>query len=137
MVNVGNKIIHQRVAVAEGKIFLNPTTIELIKQKKIIKGEVLNTSKIAGIQASKFTSKLIPLCHPLILDYVELNFKIGKNKVTATSIVQCTGRTGVEIEALTAVSIALLTIYDMCKAVDKKMKITEIKLISKVKNIIK
>lgn len=137
MVDVGCKQIQQRVAIAQGKILLASTTIKLIRGNKIKKGGALNVAQVAGIQAAKVTSQLIPLCHPLILDHIEVKFEIRQDGVMATSKIQCQGRTGVEMEALTAVNIALLTIYDMCKAVDKSMRITDICLLSKVKNNVK
>jgi len=107
--------------------------ISIIKSDDNKKGDVLNVSKIAGIMAAKNTSNLIPLCHPIVLENIDLNFKIDttKNQIKVTATVECSGKTGVEMESLTAVSIALLTIYDMCKAVDKKMEIKKIFLLSK------
>lgn len=133
MVDVGNKLIQQRVAIAEGHIELNPETIQLIKENNIKKGDVLTVAEIAGIQAAKKTSELIPLCHPLQLTKVKIEAKLSDNGVKVTGEVQCNGQTGVEMEALTGVSVALLTIYDMCKAVDKGMVISKIHLIEKTK----
>ncbi|MGQ9846637.1 MAG: cyclic pyranopterin monophosphate synthase MoaC [Bacteroidales bacterium] len=133
MVDVGNKDIVHREAIAEGIIILQKNTLEMIKQFEIKKGDVLTVSQIAGIQAAKQTSSLIPLCHPLLLNHVEVKFEFLDNGIKAQSIVKCDGKTGVEMEALTAVSVALLTIYDMCKAVDKNMIISEIRLIQKTK----
>ena len=133
MVDVGNKDVVKRNAKATGFIRLAPETLSLIRENKIKKGDVLTVAEIAGIQAAKQTSVLIPLCHNLSLDSVHVNAVISEDGVTITSEANCTGKTGVEMEALTAVSVALLTVYDMCKAVDMKMQITEIRLIEKSK----
>lgn len=133
MVDIGGKEDQKRIAVAKGSIFLAAGTIKLIKDNQLKKGDVLSVSKIAGIQAAKRTSSLIPLCHPLMLTNVDINFKIGEDKIDIESKVECVGKTGVEMEALTAVSVTALTIYDMCKAVDKKMLIGEIVLWEKQK----
>ena len=133
MVDVGNKAIQKRIAEAEGKILLNKETLRLIEEDSLKKGDVLTVAKIAGIQAAKQTANLIPLCHNLLLNKVDVDLTIVDDGVHARSIVKCTGQTGVEMEALTAVSIALLTVYDMCKAVDKTMVISEIKLLNKTK----
>jgi len=133
MVDVGNKIPQKRFAIATGSIFIAQETLSLIKENQIKKGDVLTVAQIAGIQAAKQTSLLIPLCHPITLDKIDVKLDITEQGLTAQSEVQCIGRTGVEMEAITAVSIALITVYDMCKAVDKNMKIGEIKLLEKVK----
>jgi len=133
MVDVGEKPDVKRTAVAKGSILLAKETIELIKDNQIKKGDVLSVAKIAGIQAAKKTSDLIPLCHPLLLTNIDVSFEIKTEKIEVESKVECIGKTGVEMEALTAVSVAALTIYDMCKAVDKNMKIGEIKLWQKLK----
>lgn len=133
MVDVGSKKPQQRRAVAKGTISLSAEALNLVRQNQIKKGDVLTVAKIAGIQAAKQTSLLIPLCHPLIIDNVDVKMNITAQGITAQSEVRCIGRTGVEMEALTAVSVALLTVYDMCKAVDKNMQISEIKLLEKVK----
>ena len=133
MVDVGNKNTQRRRAVASGTIFLSSNTLELLRENQIKKGDVLTVAQIAGIQAAKQTSSLIPLCHPLVIDKIDVKMEITAKGVTAQSEVRCIGRTGVEMEALTAVSVALLTVYDMCKAVDKNMLIGEIKLLEKVK----
>jgi len=137
MVNVGNKEIVHREAIAEGVIELQKNTLEMIKQFEIKKGDVLTVAQIAGIQAAKQTSALIPLCHPLLLNHIEVKFEILENGIKAQSNVKCDGKTGVEMEALTAVSVALLTIYDMCKAVDKTMIIKDIHLVEKKKKPVK
>ena len=133
IVNVAAKEITQRTAVAYGVIKVSSDVIFVIKSDANKKGDVINVSKIAGIMAAKNTSTLIPLCHPITLENIDLNFKIDgkKNQIEVTATVECSGKTGVEMESLTAVSVSLLTIYDMCKAVDKKMEIKEIYLLSK------
>lgn len=133
MVDVGSKKIQKRRARAMGTIFLAKGTLDLIKENQIKKGDVLSVAQIAGIQAAKQTASLIPLCHPLTLDKIDVKMQITSEGVSAQSEVRCIGRTGVEMEALTAVSVSLLTVYDMCKAVDKNMHIGEIKLLVKVK----
>ena len=121
------------MAKASGKIFLQPKTLELIKSNSIEKGDIFSVARIAGIQAAKDTFSIIPLCHQLQLTKISVDFSTESDGISAYSLVKCTGKTGVEMEALTAVNIALLTIYDMCKAVDKKMVIGEIKLLEKTK----
>jgi len=133
MVDVGDKQVQLRVAKASGQILLSPETIKLISQNLLKKGDVLTVSEIAGIQAAKRTWELIPLCHNIVLNKILVKAILTESGVTIHSEVRCTGITGVEMEALTAVSVALLTIYDMCKAVDKTMVIGEIKLIEKTK----
>ena len=135
MVDVTAKRVVLREAVARGEIRLQRATLALIQSDKIAKGNVLATARIAGIQAAKKTGQLIPLCHPLPLTHCEVSFTIPKSRdrIIITASAKIAAQTGVEMEALTAVSIAALTIYDMCKAVDKKMRITEIKLLSKTK----
>lgn len=134
MVDVGNKIPQQRIAIAEGHIYLQKETINLIKENSIKKGDVLTIAEIAGIQAAKKTSDLIPLCHPLLLNKVKVNAQLDETGVKVLCEARCIGQTGVEMEALTGVSVALLTIYDMCKAVDKEMNIDYTKLLSKTKS---
>ena len=133
MVDVGEKPDMKRMAIAKGSISLAPETIQKVKDNQMKKGDVLAVAKIAGIQAAKKTSDLIPLCHPLLLTSIDLNFEIKENQIDIEAQVECTGKTGVEMEALTAVSVAALTIYDMCKAVDKNMSIGEINLCQKSK----
>ena len=133
MVDVGQKTPQNRIAPAAGQIALSPKTIELIKQNQIKKGDVLTVAQIAGIASAKQTPHLIPLCHPLLLEKIDVQLTIEEDFVKAVATVHCTGKTGVEMEALTAVSVALLTVYDMCKAVDKNMKISKIELLEKVK----
>jgi cyclic pyranopterin phosphate synthase len=133
MVDVGDKAHTKRIAVASGRISMQASTLDLIKQGDAKKGDVLGIARIAAIQGSKKTADLIPLCHPIPLTKVGVIFEIedGTNSVICTVTTQTTGQTGVEMEALTAVNVALLTIYDMCKAVDRGMTITDIGLIEK------
>ncbi len=133
MVDVGDKPIQKRIAKAEGFIRLQPETVRLIKENQMKKGDVLTVAEIAGVQGAKQTSALVPLCHNLLLTKVKVVAEIAEEGVKVTSEVHCTGQTGVEMEALTGVNIALLTIYDMCKAVDNTMEMSDIKLISKTK----
>jgi len=133
MVNVSDKPDQKRIAIAEGLISLTEETIQLVKDNKLKKGDVIAVAHIAGIQAAKKTSELIPLCHPLSLHNIEISEEILKNGIKITSQIETIGKTGVEMEALTAVSASLLAIYDMCKSVDKNMIIEKIKLIEKRK----
>jgi len=133
MVDVGHKPDQERVAKAAGKISLNAQTVKLIQENNMKKGDVLTVAEIAGIQAAKRTSDLIPLCHPLQINKIEVHATLTETGVTVESLVKCIGKTGVEMEALNAVSVALLTVYDMCKAVDKTMILSDIKLIEKTK----
>jgi cyclic pyranopterin phosphate synthase len=133
MVDVSEKILSERIAIAKGSVYMKPETLRLIKDKKISKGDVFNVARIAGIMAAKKTSDLIPLCHPLNITSINIEFETDdeKNKVDIKSIVKITGQTGVEMEALVATTVAALTIYDMCKAVDKEMVISDIMLLEK------
>jgi len=135
MVDVSSKPIVAREAVATGEIRLQPATIRLIQARGMPKGDVLASARLAGIMAAKKTGELIPLCHPLPISHCEVNLEIPptRDRVIITSTARINSRTGVEMEALTAVSVAALTLYDMCKAVDKKMRITGIRLLSKKK----
>lgn len=133
MVDVGHKPVQTRVAVAEGFLRCAPATINALRDRAIPKGDVLTVAKIAGIQAAKQTASLIPLCHTLPLDSVEVRFTLRDDGVAIETEARTQARIGVEMEALTAASIAALTIYDMCKAVDKAMEIGPIRLVSKVK----
>ena len=133
MVDVGHKPNQLRTAKAEGFISLGKETIRLIKENQMKKGDVLTIAEIAGIQGAKRTSELIPLCHPLQLTKIDVKATIEENGVRINCLARCIGQTGVEMEALNGVSIGLLTIYDMCKAVDKKMKINDIELVEKTK----
>ena len=135
MVDVSAKPVLQREAVARGEIRLQKETIRLIQSHQIAKGNVLATARLAGILAAKRTGELIPLCHPLPITHCEVNFNFPKSRdcIVITASAKITAQTGVEMEALTAVSVAALTIYDMCKAVDKAMVISQVKLVSKTK----
>jgi cyclic pyranopterin phosphate synthase len=133
MVDVGHKPDQQRTASAEGYILLAPETVQLIRDNEMKKGDVLTIAEIAGIQGGKKTSELIPLCHPLAITKIEVKTQLKDNGVFVRSEARCVGKTGIEMEALTAVNIALLTVYDMCKAVDKKMEISGVHLIKKTK----
>lgn len=133
MVDVGGKPVQCRIARATGRISLAPQTMDLIQKTLIKKGDVIAAARIAGIQAAKQTAHLIPLCHPLITDAIFVTPAIQKDGIEIEAEVRCTGRTGAEMEALTAVSIALLTIYDMCKAVDHTMVIGSVRLVHKEK----
>jgi cyclic pyranopterin monophosphate synthase len=133
MVDVSVKPEQLRTAEATGHIILAKATIGLIRENRLKKGDVLTVAEIAGIQGGKKTSELIPLCHPLGITKLEVKASLDKTGVRVNSLARCTGKTGIEMEALTAVSVALLTIYDMCKAADKTMKVDEVRLISKTK----
>ena len=133
MVEVTEKEDTLRVAVARGMIQMKPSTIEAIQGKGIKKGDVLSVAQVAGIMGAKRTSDLVPMCHPLMLTGVDIRFDVQVDRVLIEAVVKTTGKTGVEMEALHGVSIGLLTIYDMCKAVDKNMPISDIKLIEKTK----
>ena len=133
MVDVTAKPVVARTAVAAGKIFLQPATLKLIAKNRIAKGDVLNTARIAGIQAAKRCGELIPLCHPLSLSHVAVEFKQERGGIAITATTRIEAKTGIELEALTAVMVAALTIYDMCKAVDKTMRISDVRLVSKTK----
>ncbi|EIZ80289.1 GTP cyclohydrolase subunit MoaC [Novosphingobium sp. Rr 2-17] len=131
MVDVGGKAETQRLAIASGRITMSAEALSAIRSGNAPKGDVLGTARIAGIMAAKRTGDLIPMCHPLMLDAVNLDFAFEDSAVRAMATASLTGRTGVEMEAITAVSVALLTIYDMAKAIDKGMVIGDIRLIEK------
>ena len=133
MVDIGDKAITRRLAIASGSINMQKETISLIKEKKHKKGDVLGIAQAAGIMAAKKTSELIPLCHPLSLTHINIELSIDEKKCTVHCECrdEAEGKTGVEMEALTSVQITLLTIYDMCKAVDRGMSISDIKLLKK------
>jgi cyclic pyranopterin monophosphate synthase len=135
MVDVSSKPVLRREAVAGGEIRLQKKTLKLIQSQSIAKGNVLATARVAGILAAKKTAELIPLCHPLALSHCEVNFDFPAtaDRIGITASARIAAQTGVEMEALIAVSVAAVTIYDMCKAVDKKMRISNIRLISKTK----
>lgn len=131
MVDVGTKPETARMAIASGRISMSPKALEAIRDGNVPKGDVLAAARLAGIMAAKKTADLIPLCHPLALDLVTVDFTFEADGVRATAKASLTGRTGVEMEAMAAVSVALLTIYDMAKAIDKGMVIGEVRLIEK------
>jgi cyclic pyranopterin phosphate synthase len=132
MVDISNKKITTREAIASASVTMKPTTLKMIKEGRLAKGDVLAVAKVAGIMAAKRTGELIPMCHSLEITNIDMLFDIkGKNRIEVISKVKCVGRTGVEMEALMAASLSALTIYDMCKAVDKAMTISEVKLLKK------
>ena len=133
MVDVGEKPVSRRTAVAAGRVLVNETTFALIKSGGMKKGDVLTVAQIAGIMGAKHTPDLIPMCHPILMDGIDLKLWLDEERrsVEIEAQITCDGRTGVEMEALTAVSTAALTVYDMCKAVQKDMVITDIRLLSK------
>ncbi|MBE0648777.1 MAG: cyclic pyranopterin monophosphate synthase MoaC [Bacteroidales bacterium] len=133
MVDVSNKTTQIRTATASGHISLSDETLQLIRENQMKKGDVLTVAEIAGIQGGKKTSELIPLCHPLQITKLDVKAEPDETGIAVTALARCTGQTGIEMEALTAVSVALLTIYDMCKAADKSMVIGPVSLIGKTK----
>ncbi|MDX6379309.1 MAG: cyclic pyranopterin monophosphate synthase [Rubrobacteraceae bacterium] len=133
MVDVGKKAVIRRTATAAGRVKMDPETIEALREKALPKGDALNMARIAGVMAAKRTPDLIPLCHGLNLTSVDLEFIVRDEEVEILAVARASDRTGVEMEALTAVSIAALTLYDMCKAVDKGMVIGDVKLLDKTK----
>ena len=130
MVDVGGKDVTERSAIAEGAVLMEAETLRLIERAQVKKGDVLTTAQLAGVMAAKRTHELIPLCHPLALSHVdlELTAEADPPRIAIRASVRCSGRTGVEMEALTAVSVAALTVYDMAKAVDRGMRITDVRL---------
>ena len=135
MVDVSAKPVQTREAVASGEIRLAKATLDAIESGQAAKGNVLATARLAGIMAAKKTAELIPLCHPLPITHAEVNFETppSRDRIVITATARIAAQTGIEMEALTAVSVAALTIYDMCKALDKQMQITDIRLLSKTK----
>ena len=133
MVDVGEKPVTQRTAVAAGRVLVSDRTFDLIKTGGMKKGDVLTVAQIAGVMGAKRTPDLIPMCHPILMDGINLELSLDETRksVEIRATVSCDGRTGVEMEALTAVSTAALTVYDMCKAVQKDMVITDVRLVSK------
>jgi cyclic pyranopterin monophosphate synthase len=133
MVDVGDKAVTERLAVARGAVYMEPATLRLIIEGNAKKGDVLTTAELAGVMAAKRTSELIPLCHPLLLNKVEVvcTPELAANRVSIEATVRVSGKTGVEMEALTAVTVAALTIYDMAKAVDRGMRIGDVRLVQK------
>jgi cyclic pyranopterin phosphate synthase len=135
MVDVGRKDILFRRATARGRLLCQPATIRLLKKMALPKGDVLGVARIAGIQAAKRTADLIPLCHPLPLQKIGIEFRVLAAAIEIDCTVETEAKTGVEMEALTGVSLAALTLYDMCKAVDKTMRISEIRVLEKIKTL--
>jgi cyclic pyranopterin monophosphate synthase len=133
MVDIGGKAVQHRFAVAEGYLICSPQTIRKLRRHALPKGDVLTVAQIAGIQAAKRTDELIPMCHSLPLDSLSVEFLVKRDRIRILASASISARTGVEMEALTAVSVAALTLYDMCKAVDKSMSIEGIRLIEKIK----
>ena len=133
MVNIGHKPVQRRRAVAEGRLVCRPATVQALKRRALPKGDVLTVAQIAGIQAAKRTAELIPLCHPLGLDHIEVKFRVRPAAIEIICAAETGAPTGVEMEALTGVTVAALTLYDMCKAVDKTMRIEGIRVIEKIK----
>jgi cyclic pyranopterin monophosphate synthase len=133
MVDVGEKEVVRRTAVAGGVVRMAPETVGLLRKAALPKGDALNTARIAGVMAAKKAPELIPLCHGLNLTSADVEFEVGQDRVSITATTRANDRTGVEMEALAAVSVAALTVYDMCKAVDKGMVIGEIRLLEKAK----
>lgn len=133
MVDVTPKPVQERRAVASGRLTCQPGTLRLLRDQALPKGDVLAVARIAAIQAVKRTADLIPLCHPLPIDHVQVDFRVGQAAIDITCTVACRAQTGVEMEALTGVSVAALTLYDMCKAVDRSLRIDAIRVREKVK----
>ncbi len=133
MVNVSHKAAQRRHAVAEGRLVCAPATIQALRKNALPKGDVLTVAQIAGIQAAKNTAALIPLCHTLPLSHIEVSFNIRAGAIEITCAAETVSQTGVEMEALAGVSVAALTLYDMCKAVDKEMRIEGIRVVEKIK----
>ena len=133
MVDIADKAITHRIAIARGTIRMKPETLALVREGTAKKGDVIGIARIAAIQGAKRTADLIPLCHPIALTRIGVDFELDEagNAVHCTATVECEGRTGVEMEALTAVQVGLLTVYDMCKAVDRGMTITDVRLVEK------
>ena len=133
MVNVGHKPVQRRRAVAEGKLICRPATIRSLRRNALPKGDVLTVAQIAGIQGAKRTAQLIPLCHPLALNHVAIRFRVRAAAIEIVCTAETNSQTGVELEALTGVCVAALTLYDMCKAVDKAMRIESVRIVKKIK----
>lgn len=131
MVDISKKIPTERTAIAMGAVYLKAEVAGLIRKNRVPKGDVLEVSRIAGILGAKKTSGIIPLCHPIPIEFADIEFLVGKRKVNITAEVRTFAKTGVEMEALAAVSIAALTIYDMCKPLDKEITISDIRLVKK------
>jgi cyclic pyranopterin monophosphate synthase len=133
MVDVGEKAVVRRTATAAGRVRMSASTVELLREQALPKGDALNTARVAGVMAAKRTPALIPLCHGINLTSVDVEFEVGEEEIGIAATAHASDRTGVEMEALLAVSVAALTIYDMCKAVDKAMVIGDVRLLEKTK----
>jgi cyclic pyranopterin phosphate synthase len=133
MVNVSAKPVQRRRAIAAARLVCQPATIRALKNRALPKGDVLTVANVAGIQAAKRTGELIPLCHPLALCHVEVSFKLKRDAIEILCTAETSAQTGVEMEALTGASVAALTLYDMCKAVDKTMRIEGVRVVEKIK----
>ena len=131
MVDVGAKPVTRRVAVARGRVTMEPATVALVREGRAAKGDVIATAHLAGVLAAKRTSELIPLAHPVPIDGIQIAFKFGRDAIAIEARVTTSARTGVEMEALTAAGVAALTIYDMCKAIDRAMVVTDLRLLRK------
>jgi cyclic pyranopterin phosphate synthase len=131
MIDVSSKPITERAAVAKCRVVMKSETLSMLKEDKLPKGGALTVAQVAGIMAAKQTSQIIPMCHPLILDEIKVEFEFNESSMEITASVKCSGRTGVEMEALTAVSVAALAIYDMCKAIERGIRIENIRLTKK------
>lgn len=131
MIDVSDKPVTNRAALAKGRVVMQSATLDMLRNDKLPKGGALTVAQVAGITAAKSTAQLIPMCHPLLLDEVKIEFEFGNGWVDITAQVKCAGKTGAEMEAMTAVSVAALTIYDMCKAVEKGIRIENIRLLKK------
>ena len=131
MVDVGDKLVTSRTAIASGFVRMSPATVEAIREHRTPKGDPLEVARLAGVMAAKRTSELIPLCHPLPLHHADVQIELGSDGVKIIATARTEGKTGVEMEALTAVSVAALTVYDMCKAIDKAMVVTDVRLEAK------
>lgn len=131
MIDIGKKDVTEREAIVEGRILCKPALVRAIREKKLPKGDALEAARLAGILAAKRTSEIIPLCHPIPIEFVDVEFSLKKKEIKIRTIVKGNAKTGVEMEAFTATAIAALTIYDMCKALDREITIAEIKLIRK------
>jgi cyclic pyranopterin monophosphate synthase len=137
MVDIGGKPVSRRTALASGRIRLTPPTLELVRTNQIRKGDVLSAARLAGIMAGKKTAELIPLCHNIPIERIEVRLTLQADGILIEAEAACEAKTGIEMEALTAVAVAALTIYDMCKAVDKSMAIEDIKLREKTKDVVR
>lgn len=133
MVNVGAKPAQRRLAVAEATLLCQRTTIRALRKKALPKGDVLTVAQIAGLQAAKKTAELIPLCHPLMLSHATVEFRVKADRIVVVCTAETSAQTGVEMEALTGATVAALTLYDMCKAIDKAMRIDGVRLLQKLK----